>query len=158
MRKLFNAIRVAVAVYQADPADLERYDNFSNQFRAKYAGKTMTERYVREAYDQWRRAIIKDELQGTLVRNAAVLLLKDRHRQAALFAMALLVLAVLFPPLYVSAGEQTIHLGFAFAFEQHLGRIDAVYLLCEIVGIIGLYWLAIQFVRVDPTPRKTTPD
>ena len=126
--------------------------------RAKHAGNTLTERYLRETYDQWRRSIIKDELRVTQRRAAVYGMLKDQHRLISGLAMILLVLALMFPPFQLSAGGQSIHLGFGLVFERHVGRIDAPFLLCEVLSVMALYWLARQFIRVESPQEQSAGD
>jgi hypothetical protein len=38
----------------------------------------------------------------------------------------------------------TAHLGIGFMFGEQVGQVDALYLLCEIIGIMAMHWLARQ--------------
>lgn len=152
MQKLLTAIKIAKAVYSADPNDLEYYENFSKEIRRRYPGEVMTEKAIRSTYDQWRRKIIADELRASAQELRIYHLLKDKHRRIAAIATGLLVLAIIFPPIYLVSGDQSLHLGFVFAFNTHVGRIDSSYLLCEILAIIGMYALAVRFINTASAP------
>lgn len=77
------------------------------------------------------------------------------HRIITLATIVLLALALLFPPYFLMSNSQVIHIGFAFAFKPQAGRIDAMYLLCEIVGILAIYWVACRLVSIE---RKSNQD
>lgn len=141
-----QALRMAFELYRLDPSHLESYQGFTERFHARNPASHYTERQIRESYDLWRRGVIKFEIERDFrrarARDVAVYLLKDRGRQITVAAMVLLVLAVLFPPHYLVIGDTTLTLGLAFAFDRHAGRVDALFLVCEMAAIVGLWWLA----------------
>lgn len=157
MAKVFEVIRLAAAVYRADPRDIERYENFQSHLRTKNAGQTLTERYFRETYDQWRRTIIKDEAKKTVAKEALALFLQDRERQISGTAILLVVMALLFPPFTLQAGSQSVYLGFCLAFNRQVGTVDGLHLACEIFGIVAMYWLARRFFASVPNEVPDPP-
>lgn len=158
MFRALKIYRLATAVHQANPADIERYENFVLLMQEKFSGSHLTERDIREMYDQWRRSIIEDEVKKAVGKAAIRAFFKDNWRLAQLVAVILVVAALLFPPFKWEAGGQSAYLGFGNAFDRQAGVVDAMYLACELVGVFMLYWIARQLfksegsenVRVEP--------
>ena len=153
MLSLYQAVRLSFKLYQLDIDHVESYKGFSERFDGRWKSPALNEPQIREAYDQWRRDILKKEVRAefekTYVRALLAEYLKDRPRQINVVAMVLLALALLFPPYYLTAGDQSVSMGLAFAFDKHVGRIDSMYLLCEIGGIIAMSWFAHRLVRME---------
>lgn len=147
MIKPLQILRLATAVHRADPVSLERYENFQEYIRMKNAGNVLTERYIRETYDQWRRSVIENEVRASLRKIALLAILKDAQTRLVLLAMLLVILAVIFPPFQYSTSEQSVHLGFGFVFDRRAGTVNSWYLACELAGIAMLYLLARELVK-----------
>jgi hypothetical protein len=145
MFKAIEILRLAIAVYRADPNDIERFENFQAHLRIKYAGQTLTDRYIRETYDQWRRTIIKDEVKQAVASEAVYLFLKNKEKQISGVSMVLVALALAFPPFALQVGNESVYLGFGFAFSRQVGTVHALFLACELLGIVALHWFARGF-------------
>lgn len=161
MLSLLQALRMAFELYRLDPSHLESYQGFTERFHARNPASHYTERQIRESYDLWRRGVIKFEIERDFrrarARDVAVYLLKDRRRQITIAAMVLLALAVLFPPHYLVVGDTALTLGLAFAFDRHAGRVDSMFLVCEMAAIVGLWWLAQRGVVIKPDAPQAGP-
>jgi hypothetical protein len=66
------------------------------------------------------------------------LMLSTWRRRIITITVILLFLVILFPIYYIDA----VTLGPAFVFDRHAGRIDGMFLLCEIVAIVSASWFA----------------
>ena len=156
---LFQAIRMSFRLHKLDLAHVESYAEFTERFHAgNFKNSHWSERQIRESYDLWRRDILKKEVrtefEKTYFRELLALYLRDWPRRINILTMSLLVIPVLFPPYYITAGDQFMSMGFGFAFTRQLGRIDSLYLVCEIVGIVALSWFAHRLVRVEQPAVK----
>ena len=161
MLSLYQALRLSFKLYRLDLSHVESYQGFTERFHhLNTKNSHWTERQVREAYDLWRRDIVKAEVRAEFEKNYIRLLLidylKNKPRQITIATMVLLALAVVFPPYYISAGDQSISMGLAFAFDRQIGRIDSMYLLCELGGVLALSWFAQRLVRVEG-PAQVAP-
>ena len=156
---LFQAIRMSFRLHKLDLTHVESYAGFTERFHAGDLNNShWSERQIRESYDLWRRDILKKEVRAefekTYFRDLLALYLKDWARRINIVTMILLAIVVLFPPYYITAGEQSVSMGLGFAFTRQLGRIDSVYLVCEIVGIVALSWFGHRRVQVELPATK----
>ncbi len=141
-------------LHKLDLTHVESYAGFTERFHAgNLENSHWSERQIRESYDLWRRDVLKKEVrtefEKTYFRGLLALYLKGWPRRIDIGTMILLAIAVLCPPYYITAGDQSVSMGLGFAFTRHLGRIDSLYLVCEIVGIVALSWFAHRLVQVQ---------
>lgn len=133
----------------------EDYDQFKKRWmEGRFANSHWSERQIREAYDQFRRdklraEVVREVKQSRAEQSAQMLgiYLAQWPRRINLITIALLVLAVLFPPMFIEASGQSINMGLHYAFDRQLGRIDSTFLLCELVGIVAVSWFAQKAVK-----------
>ena len=153
--RVIEAIRVGVTFYKLDIRGTESWNDFNDAYRVRHHNAThFTEGHVRKAYDLWRRGIIENEVKAefdrTRGRELLMAFVNDKARRTNLITMIVIVLAVLFPPYYIVTADQSVSLGLGFAFTNHFGRIDAMFLLCELIGIGALSWLAHRVLSAPP--------
>lgn len=156
---LSQAFRMSFRLHNLDLTHVESYAGFTERFHeGNFKNSHWSERQIREAYDLWRRDILKKEVrtefEKTYFRDLLALYLKDWPRRINIVTMILLVIAVVFPPYYISAGDQSVSMGLGFAFTRQLGRIDSLFLACEIVGIVALSWFAHRLAQVEQPAVK----
>ncbi len=152
---LYQAIRLSFKLWKLDLTHVESFSAFIERFHdGNFSNSHWTERQIHEAYDMWRRDILKKEVIAEFkrvhLRQMLAEYFRDWPRAIDIATMILLALAVLFPPYYLAAGDQVIGMGFAFAFDRNVGRIDAFYLMCELAGILALSWFAHRVVQIEP--------
>jgi hypothetical protein len=156
---LFQAVRISYRLYKLDLTHVESYAGFIERFHEGNSKNShWSERQIRESYDLWRRDILKKEVraefENAYFRDLLVHYLKDWSPRINIVTMILLTVAVLFPPYYLAAGDQSVSVGFGFAFTNQIGRIDSLYLICEIIGIVALSWFANRLVQIERQPEK----
>lgn len=157
MSRLLRALRVFYAIYHAEITEVERYDAFSMQLQNKWASTAISERQRHDAYLQWRLTILQDASRKSDFLRTIALLTQSRRRLLILIAMAMLICAVLFPPFQLLAGGQSLHLGFGKVLNSHIGTIDSIFLLSEILVIGALYWLADRLLVSLESSASTRP-
>lgn len=153
MFSLTQALRFSLRLHRLSLNNVESYTDFALRFQDSGTGSHWTERQIRNAYDLWRRDILKEEVRAESLKNFGPKLLavylNDKRRQINIATIVLLALAVLFPPYYVVAGGQTMSLGLGFAFRTQVGRVDSLFLLCVLVAIIAIWWFAQRTFAVE---------
>ena len=158
MGNLLAAFKLGVAGYRADPTSMESYDHFRECLQLRHAEHSLSERFIRDAYEQWRRKNIETEVRASLGKVALAALAHDWRIRLDLGAIMLLVLAVLFPPFSYVTSSDCLHLGFSFAFQNRAGVVNASYLACELGAITLCYGVARQLLRawlVGGSPKQT---
>jgi hypothetical protein len=154
---LRESFRFAFQLHNMVLDSADDYDQFKKRWMAgRYANSHWSERQIREAYDQFRRdnlraEVVREVKQTRAEQNGQMLgiFLAQWPRRIHIITIAALILAVLFPPIYIEAGGQTISMGLHYAFDRRLGRIDSTFLLCELVGIVAAAWFSQRAVKVS---------
>lgn len=158
MFSLAQALRFSFRLRKLSLNNVESYTDFALKFQDSSTGSHWTERQIRNAYDLWRRDILKEEVRAEFLKSYGPKLLaaylNDKRRQVNITAIFLLALAVLFPPYYVVAGGQTLSLGLGFAFSTQVGRVDSFFLLCLLAAIIAIWWFAQRTFAVEQPPES----
>ena len=112
---LYQAVNLSYRLWKLDLTHVESYKGFSERFDGKWKNPTLNEPQIREAYDLWRRDVIKGEvrreLQGAHFNSVLATFLASWPRRINIIAMCLLVLAVVFPPYYLTTGDQSLSMG-----------------------------------------------
>lgn len=157
---LFQAIHMAFRLYKLDLTHVESYAGFSERFLERNSKNShWTERQIREAYDLWRRDILKKEVrkefEAAYFRDLMTHYLKGWPQRLNIISLLLLVIALIFPPYYINTGDQSMTLGFGFAFAPQIGRIDSFYLACEIIGIAVISWFAHRLAQVANVSERS---
>lgn len=139
--RAFGFAKAAFIAYKTPDSDIEKYDNFKLALQERRGGG-LTEKYVIDTFDQWRRAIIKNELKVADFKEIAAPVLLEKDRQLSILAAISTAIAMLFPPFHLSQGGSTYHLGFFYIGDRQLGDVNSQLLLCELVAI----WLVRRFL------------
>jgi hypothetical protein len=148
MGNILRAVRVAIAVARSGVSEADRFDLFASQLRAKRPGTFMSEGEVRDAYLQWRLSLERERKVTLLSLKVAGRLAGAGKAKLPIAACALILFALLYPPFHLESGGQSIHLGFGFAFANHPGKVNVMYLALELASIGGLYWLLAQYLAL----------
>ena len=143
MRNLLSALKTAIVLARADIPESDRYDLFAEAFRRDRYAYVLTENEVKSAYFAWRMNTLGNKQSHAHVLQTVFYMSSHPRRKLILVALALGVLALLFPPFQLSTASQSIYLGFGFVFSSQLGQISSGFLVVELAAI-GLGYLLID--------------